>query len=52
MIYDNPNDLSQGWDGTYEGEVQNIGVYVYFVQFRYEGNPETETLKGTVTLVR
>jgi|GEM_PF-2666689 len=52
MIYDNPNDLSQGWDGTYEGEVQNIGVYVYFVQFSYEGNPETETLKGTVTLVR
>jgi len=52
MIYDNSNDLSQGWDGTYQGELQNIGVYVYFVQFRYEGNPEAETLKGTVTLVR
>ena len=40
------NDINQGWDGTYNGEIQPMGVYLYTIeaitptgqQFRKQGN--------------
>lgn len=37
------------WDGTYNGQMQPAGVYVYYVRFRAEGYKD---MKGTVTLIR
>ena len=45
------NNIQNGWDGTYKGEVQPNGVYVY--QFEAELNDGTKTTKkGTITLLR
>lgn len=45
------NDPSQGWDGSFKGEPQEIGVYAYlFVLQLFEGNEVKES--GNVTLVR
>ena len=39
------------WDGLFNGEVQPPGVYVYFLEVRYEDNM-TESFTGNVTLIR
>lgn len=45
------NDMTSGWDGTYKGEKQNVGTYVYHIEAEVlDGN--TITKKGNVTLVR
>ncbi len=45
------NDLSQGWDGTFKGQPQDVGTYVFAV--RALGAEGTELGRtGTVTLVR
>ncbi|WP_316819950.1 putative Ig domain-containing protein [Pedobacter gandavensis] len=45
------NNIQNGWDGTYKGEVQPNGVYVY--QFEADLNDGTKTTKkGTITLLR
>lgn len=49
-IYDSPNQW-QGWDGTYRGEMQNPGVYTYYVEGIYLNGKKKEK-KGTVTLIR
>jgi gliding motility-associated-like protein len=46
------NNLSDGWDGTYKGEVQPNGVYVYTIQIVYLDNYTRNDMKGSVTLVR
>lgn len=45
------DDRNNSWDGTYNGEPQDAGTYVYFIQTVCEGG-EVFTYKGTVTLVR
>lgn len=45
------NDASNGWDGMYEGEPVNAGVYIYKMVIRYEDG-STETLAGETTLIR
>jgi len=41
----------KGWDGSFNGIVQNSGVYVWMVKaIDYTGTPYFE--KGTVTLIR
>ncbi|QQL50415.1 gliding motility-associated C-terminal domain-containing protein [Mucilaginibacter ginkgonis] len=45
---DNP---TQGWDGTYKGVAQPVGVYVYFVKATLTDNT-TISKKGTITLIR
>jgi gliding motility-associated-like protein len=40
-----------GWDGTFNGELMEAGVYAYFVMLTYESGFQ-EILKGDVTLVR
>ena len=44
-------DMAKGWDGTYQGERVNDGVYVYRATGSYVDGTPFE-LKGNVTLVR
>jgi gliding motility-associated-like protein len=45
------NDLSRGWDGTYQGSAVQEGVYVFVVTANgVDGS--TITRQGTVTLIR
>ena len=47
------NDLSKGWDGTYQnyGDVCAEGVYVYLFKV-YNGQPAPLEFTGKVSLVR
>jgi len=44
-------DVSVGWDGTYKGVKQPVGVYVYFVQ-AVMNDGQHLLKKGTITLLR
>lgn len=44
----NPND---GWDGTYEGQEEEMGVYVYELRTVFT-NGRVKTAQGNVTLIR
>jgi gliding motility-associated-like protein len=43
--------LSVGWNGTYKGTMQPVGVYVYYVQAQLY-NGQNITKKGTITLLK
>ena len=45
------NDLANGWDGTYKGELQNTGVFAYYLEYEYV-NGDKNSLKGNITLVK
>ena len=40
-----------GWNGTYSGQLQPTGVYVYVVKITYLNN-KTETKSGSINLIR
>jgi len=44
-----PNDTSMGWDGFFNGEKMNPGVFVFVAEVRYV-NGEKEVLKGDLFL--
>jgi gliding motility-associated-like protein len=44
-------DAEKGWDGTYSGHDQPIGVYIYVVRAVLYGG-QTITKRGTVSLIR
>ncbi|MCF8451480.1 MAG: gliding motility-associated C-terminal domain-containing protein, partial [Taibaiella sp.] len=46
------NTREQGWDGTYKGVPQQMGVYYYTVILARPGYPENSVYKGEVTLIR
>jgi len=48
-IYYN-EDITQGWDGTFNGEPQEIGTYFYYISYSFEGS--TSKLTGEVQLIR
>ncbi len=50
-IFDTDNE-NNGWDGTYKGEPQPPGVYVYIVKYSPLYNAENRNIKGSVTLFR
>ena len=50
FIYES-NSLQNGWDGTYKGELQPNGVYVYYVEVTFTDGT-TGMKKGTITLLR
>lgn len=50
FIYESLNVLN-GWDGTYKGEIQPNGVYVYLLEAEFNDGTKT-TKKGTITLLR
>ncbi|MBA2562610.1 MAG: PKD domain-containing protein, partial [Chitinophagaceae bacterium] len=47
----NPNDISQGWNGTYKGKMLLPDVFVYVVDVVCNNN-STLTYSGNVTLIR
>lgn len=46
-----PNDVSLGWDGMFNGQVMNPGVFVYMARLRFIDGT-VETYKGGVTLTK
>ncbi|RYE11729.1 MAG: gliding motility-associated C-terminal domain-containing protein, partial [Sphingobacteriales bacterium] len=50
LIFQSDN-VANGWDGTFKGVNQPIGVYVYMVDITFT-NGTTSLRKGTVTLIR
>ncbi len=46
-----PGDLSQAWDGTYRGQDQDVGVYVFVIRVRYI-NGTIKSYKGSLSLLR
>lgn len=44
-------DISSGWDGTFNGTPQDMGVYSYIIRVGYPDG-YTEIYKGDVTLIR
>jgi gliding motility-associated-like protein len=46
-----PNDNSHGWDGNYQGEKMNSGVYVYFAEVEFLDGLKI-IYKGDLTLMR
>ena len=46
-----PNDLSAGWDGTFNGKEMNSGVYVWIAEVELLDG-RTEVIEGDVDLVR
>ncbi len=45
------NDTTPGWHGTYKGQLQAMGVYVYFVSGKNAGGASFNK-RGSVTLIR
>lgn len=45
-------DWTVGWDGTYKGMKQDVGVYVWECSYRFIGESTIKTAKGNVTLIR
>jgi gliding motility-associated-like protein len=45
-------DWTIGWDGTYKGMKQELGVYVWECSYQLIGETEVKTAKGNVTLLR
>lgn len=45
------NNISKGWDGTYNGTQQPEGTYIYQVSYKRR-NDKAYYAKGTVTLIR
>jgi gliding motility-associated-like protein len=46
-----PNDIQFAWDGTFQGERQGPGVYVYYAEIEFVDG-ETEVVSGEVLLLR
>ncbi len=44
------SDINQGWDGTYKGEMQPTGVFIYSIEAITQ-NGETFNKQGNVTLI-
>lgn len=51
MVYHNSTDPTKGWDGTFNGTPQDIGVYNYEYILE-EPSGAQKTYKGAVTLIR
>ena len=46
------NDITVGWDGTYNGKPQPMGTYVYYAKYIKDGQSTPLVIKGDVTLIR
>lgn len=45
------SDLSKGWDGTYNGEKENSGVYTYYLDVTLQSDKKMSK-KGNISLLR
>lgn len=50
-VYNNPWDPNGGWDGTYNGKEQDMGVYFYSIIIE-SASGKLRYYKGDVTLIR
>ena len=51
MVYHNNSDATKGWDGTFNGQQCDMGVYNYSIILA-EPSGKNKYFKGTVSLVR
>ncbi|MEL6971446.1 MAG: gliding motility-associated C-terminal domain-containing protein [Bacteroidota bacterium] len=55
LVFENenlfPGDLSMGWDGSFNGELLNPGVFVFFAEVEFFDG-KVELFQGDVTLIR
>jgi len=45
-------DKNQGWDGTYKGQAQSQGSYIWVINYQLGNKPDKQLLKGSVLLIR
>src|SRR5690606_14840244 len=45
------SDINEGWDGTFNGEPQPMGVYIYTIE-AVAASGQTITKQGNVTLIK
>ena len=46
-----PNDTQFGWDGEFQGQIVNSGVYIYFAEIEFVDG-RTEIFRGDLTITR
>ncbi len=51
LVYDNPQDIKQGWDGTYKGKIQDPDTYAVTV-LAIGINNEQITYKGYINIIK
>lgn len=51
LVFETKN-ITEGWDGTYKGDPQPFGVYVYDIQAVSALTGKLKTMRGNVTLLR
>ena len=44
-------DVNQGWDGTVNGKLQDVGTYIWYMEYT-QMNGTTQTSSGTSVLIR
>ena len=52
LVYENPGDIEQGWDGFFNGVLQNNETYVYQVVGETWIEGEVISKTGNVTIIR
>ncbi len=45
-------DVNQGWDGTFNGKPQDLGVYQYLFSTTHPDGKSLRSYKGNITLIR
>jgi gliding motility-associated-like protein len=51
LLFETQSINGRGWDGTYQGQPQPYGVYVYQIKVSF-ANGTTENYSGNLTLIR
>lgn len=51
VVFETASTDTQGWDGTFAGKMQDMGVYQYYIKYKCLDNNYYEK-KGDVTLIR
>jgi len=54
MVYESTDPEAQGWDGSYKGKQQELGVFVFMVEYLERYLKEERHIKksGSITLIR
>ena len=52
LVYENNGDMSEGWDGRFNNQNQEIGVFSYYLEVLGEDLETPLQYKGNITLIR